>query len=139
MNYCPNCSAPIDENESVCTQCGTSQNAPVCTEKTIPVCAEKAIVEEQSPRRKGPWNAFARVGNILGTISIITCWIPIVCISAWMTGPVGIALGAMGLRADAPGMSAKARKGMVKSIIGTVVSVIVYFAFIVLLSLEHEL
>lgn len=131
MNYCPNCSAPIDENESVCTQCGTSLNAPVCT--------EKAIVEEQSPRRKGPWNAFARVGNILGTISIITCWIPIVCISAWMTGPVGIALGAMGLRADAPGMSAKARKGMVKSIIGTVVSFIVYFAFIVLLSLEHEL
>ncbi len=131
MNYCPNCSAPIDENESVCTQCGTSLNAPVCT--------EKAIVEEQVPRRKGPWNAFARVGNILGTISIITCWIPIVCISAWMTGPVGIALGAMGLRADAPGMSAKARKGMVKSIIGTVVSFIVYFAFIVLLSLEHEL
>lgn len=131
MNYCPNCSAPIDENESVCTQCGTSLNAPVCT--------EKAIVEEQSPRRKGPWNAFARVGNILGTISIITCWIPIVCISAWMTGPVGIALGAMGLRADAPGMSAKARKGMVKSIIGTVVSFVVYFAFIVLLSLEHEL
>lgn len=131
MNYCPNCSAPIDENESVCTQCGTSLNAPVCT--------EKAIVEEQSPRRKGPWNAFARVGNILGTISIITCWIPIVCISAWMTGPVGIALGAMGLRADAPGMSAKARKGMIKSIIGTVVSFIVYFAFIVLLSLEHEL
>ena len=131
MNYCPNCSAPIDENESVCTQCGTSLNAPVCT--------EKAIVEEQVSRRKGPWNAFARVGNILGTISIITCWIPIVCISAWMTGPVGIALGAMGLRADAPGMSAKARKGMVKSIIGTVVSFIVYFAFIVLLSLEHEL
>lgn len=132
MNYCPNCSAPIDENESVCTQCGTSLNAPVCT--------EKAIVEEQVPRRKGPWNAFARVGNILGTISIITCWIPIVCISAWMTGPVGIALSAMGLRADAPGMSAKARKGMVKSIIGTVVSFIVYFAFIVLLSiLEHEL
>lgn len=131
MNYCPNCSAPIDENESVCSQCGTSLNAPVCTEKTI--------VEEQVPRRKGPWNAFARVGNILGTISIITCWIPIVCISAWMTGPVGIALGAMGLRADAPGMSAKARKGMVKSIIGTVVSFIVYFAFIVLLSLEHEL
>ncbi|MBR1990678.1 MAG: zinc ribbon domain-containing protein [Bacteroidales bacterium] len=130
MNYCPNCSAPIDENESVCSQCGTSLNAPVCT--------EKAIVEEQVPRRKGPWNAFARVGNILGTISIITCWIPIVCISAWMTGPVGIALGAMGLRADAPGMSAKARKGMVKSIIGTVVSFIVYFAFIVLLSLEHE-
>lgn len=131
MNYCPNCSAPIDENESVCTQCGTSLNAPIC--------AEKAIAEEQSPKRKGPWNAFARVGNILGTISIITCWIPIVCISAWMTGPVGIALGAMGLRADAPGMSAKARKGMVKSIIGTVVSFIVYFAFIVLLSLEHEL
>ena len=130
MNYCPNCSAPIDENESVCTQCGTSLNAPVCT--------EKAIVEEQVPRRKGPWNAFARVGNILGTISIITCWIPIVCISAWMTGPVGIALGAMGLRADAPGMSAKARKGMVKSIIGTVVSFVVYFAFIVLLSLENE-
>ena len=120
MNYCPNCSAPIDGNESVCTQCGTSLNAPVCTE--------------------GPWNTFARVGNILGTISIITCWIPIVCVSTWMTGPVGIALSAMGLRADAPGMSAKARKGMVKSIIGTVVSFIVYFAFIVLLSiLEHEL
>ena len=132
MNYCQNCSAPIDENESVCTQCGTSLNAPVCT--------EKAIVEEQVPRRKGPWNTFARVGNILGTISIITCWIPIVCVSTWMTGPVGIALSAMGLRADAPGMSAKARKGMVKSIIGTVVSFIVYFAFIVLLSiLEHEL
>ena len=125
MSYCPNCGASLDENENVCTQCGTSLNAPVC--------AENSIVEEQSPRRKGPWNTFARVGNILGTISIITCWIPFVCMTAWMTGPVGIALSAIGLRADAPGMSAKARKGLVKSIIGTAVSIVVYVVFIVLL------
>lgn len=130
MNYCPNCGASFDENENVCTQCGTSLNSPVS--------AENYIVEEQRPKRKGPWNTFARVGNILGTISIITCWIPIVCIVAWTTGPVGIALSAMGLRADAPGMSTKARKGMVKSIIGTIASIVVYLAFILLLGFSDQ-
>lgn len=61
--YCKNCGQIVSGNSDYC---------PYCAEKI----ANKDIKNEVI-RSKGPWNAFAIIGKVLGIVSLSLSWIPV--------------------------------------------------------------
>lgn len=75
----------------------------------------------QINQSKGPWNKFAKIGNILGIISLLTMWIPFFTI--YSTGIYAIVFSGLGMRSVDKKHVAKRSLGI--SIFAVIVNMIV--------------
>ena len=126
--YCTKCGKQIQEGQCYCPNCGT----PVLvTDEDFPRANDDVAECTPQPQRKGPWNSFARAGHILGLISIITCWIPIIGFFACATGTVGIVMASLGKRSTEDAFLRKASIGLTLSIVGMIIGIVVYTLFLI--------
>ena len=125
---CSCCGQEITSKDRFCPNCG--ERVEIIEESKH---VEPEIVqtdEEKEPR--GPWKAFAIAGLAIGIFSIIGCMIPYVNLNVIYVGQIGIALSALGLNSKVNHQ--KAKTGLVLSIIGLAVAIVMYIVFIILAS-----
>ena len=131
--FCRKCGNKLNDNAIFCDKCGVkiekdNEESVIDIEEDIHAIdqlieAEKEIINEEVVINKpvserGPWKAFANVGNILGIVSLATMWIPfLVCCSY---GLYGIIFSGLGVRSSSQNKKAKA--GLAKSIVATVIN-----------------
>lgn len=118
-----------------CPRCGTE----VATyEKQCKYCGEINLnyVEgsELIPQEAGCWRVFAKVSHILGIITMATFWIPIFGFYSIIPGIHGIVFGALGKKSKNPVAYENAESGFNKSLVGTILSIVVFFVWIMLMS-----
>ena len=136
--FCRKCGKELREDAVFCDQCGekveVTEEAIVVDNEVIDVTTQP--VEEQQVER-GPWKAFAKVGHILGIVSLATMWIPFfVCCSIGFYGIVFSALGKKSVE-----NKELANKGLKMNIASSVVSfvltVVIYSIIIIVASLDY--
>lgn len=131
--FCRKCGNKLNDNAVFCDQCGVkiekdNEECVIDIEEDSHAIdqlieAEKEIINEEVVINKpvserGPWKAFANVGNILGIVSLATMWIPfLVCCAL---GLYGIIFSGLGVRSASQNKKAKA--GLAKSIVATVIN-----------------
>lgn len=131
--FCRKCGNKLNDNAVFCDQCGVkiekdNEECVIDIEEDSHAIdqlieAEKEIINEEVVINKpvserGPWKAFANVGNILGIVSLATMWIPfLVCCSY---GIYGIIFSGLGVRSSS--QNKKAKSGLAKSIVATVIN-----------------
>lgn len=126
--YCTKCGTQIQTGQYHCPNCGN----PVSVTDSDFACDNYEVAKYNfPPQRKGPWNSFASAGHILGLVSIITCWIPIIGFFACITGTVGIVMASLGKRSTEDAFIRKASIGLTLSIVGMIVGIIVYVLFLI--------
>ena len=131
--FCRKCGKELRENAVFCDQCGEKvevvEEAIVVENEVIDVTTQP--VEEQQVER-GPWKAFAKVGHILGIVSLATMWIPfLVCCT---TGFYGIVFSALGKKSveNKPIADKALKRNIAASIVSFVLTVVIYTLIIVL-------
>ena len=125
--YCTKCGRQIQDGHCYCPNCG---NPVLVTDEDFPRGNYEVSESNPQTQHKGPWNCFANAGHILGLISIITCWIPIIGFFACATGTVGIVMASLGKRSTEDAFVRKANIGLTLSIVGMIVGIIVYGLFL---------
>lgn len=131
--FCRKCGKELRENAVFCDQCGEKvevvEEAIVVENEVIDVTTQP--VEEQQVER-GPWKAFAKVGHILGIVSLATMWIPFLVCCA--TGFYGIVFSALGKKSvENKQIASKGLKmNIAASIVSFVLTVVIYALIIVL-------
>ena len=131
--FCRKCGKELRENAVFCDQCGEKvevvEEAIVVENEVIDVTTQP--VEEQQVER-GPWKAFAKVGHILGIVSLATMWIPFLVCCA--TGFYGIVFSALGKKSteNKPMADKALKRNIAASIVSFVLTVVIYALIIVL-------
>lgn len=94
--HCEKCNNKVDETMIFCPNCGNQLKSNVID-----------IVEDNTVevKEKGPYKNFAKVGSVLGRISICTFWLL----------PVGLVCGILGIVFSSLGKKSKIRKQMANS------------------------
>ncbi len=126
-NFCPYCGAQIKEVKKTCPKCGFELEGdevfcPNCGE----VLANEILNKEKELVNLKPskaWNVFAKLGFGLGLAGLITS---IIFIGIELTVPA-IVFSALGMKSYE--FKGKAKAGLVMSIIGTVLSIVVIYVF----------
>lgn len=131
--FCRKCGKELRENAVFCDQCGAKvevvEEAIVVENEVIDVTTQP--VEEQQVER-GPWKAFAKVGHILGIVSLATMWIPFfVCCSIGFYGIVFSALGKKSVE-NKPIADKALKRNIAASIVSFVLTVVIYTLILVL-------
>lgn len=134
--FCRKCGKELREGAIFCDQCGEKvevvEEAIVVDNEVIDVTTQPA--EEQQVER-GPWKAFAKVGHILGIVSLATMWIPfVVCCT---TGFYGIVFSALGKKSteNKPIADKALKRNIAASIVSFVLTVVIYTLIIVLIEI----
>lgn len=131
--FCRKCGKELREGAVFCDQCGEKvevvEEAIVVENEVIDVTTQPA--EEQQVER-GPWKAFAKVGHILGIVSLATMWIPFLVCCA--TGFYGIVFSALGKKSteNKPMADKALKRNIAASIVSFVLTVVIYTLIIVL-------
>lgn len=125
---CENCKAELLDNTTFCPYCGTKTNVDVVN---VPEVKEE-VVNAEPQKQAGCWKVFGKVANILGTIAVALCWIPLL---GAIPGSYGIVFGILGRVSKDEEAKAVSTSGLRKSIIGTCVSVGLYILLIVIIVL----
>ena len=134
--FCRKCGKELREGAVFCDQCGEKvevvEEAIVVENEVIDVTTQPA--EEQQIER-GPWKAFAKVGHILGIVSLATMWIPfVVCCT---TGFYGIVFSALGKKSteNKPIADKALKRNIAASIVSFVLTVVIYTLILVLIEI----
>lgn len=120
MSFCSNCGNELKENDQFCSNCGKKKGETV----------ETVTPNEAKPVLKC-FTIFGNVGYVLGIVTIISAFIPILGFYAIAPGIHGIVFSALGKR-DVKQIK-KCRKGLILSIVGTIVGFVFSFVFIYLM------
>ena len=95
-------------------------------------CGRAIKTDEVEPQRQASeprcWVIFARIGFVLGIVSIALCWVPFLV--GLSVGVNGIVFAALGFRTKDGYYRGKARVGLILSIIATAVSFAAYFIWV---------
>ena len=126
MAFCSNCGRELQAEEKFCPSCGTS----VETENVVD---EVNVEEVKTPSVPKCFTIFAKLGYIFGLVSFIISFIPFVNILACELGPVGIVFSILGKKD--PFMILKSKKGLKLSIWGTVLGIVLYFIYTIIIAL----
>ena len=121
MSYCSNCGNELNEKDIFCSNCGNKINDNV----------ETVTPNEAKPVLRC-FTIFGNVGYILGIITIILSFIPILGVYAIAPGVHGIVFSALGKK-DVKQLK-KCKKGLTLSIIGTIVGFVFFFVWIILIA-----
>lgn len=125
MIYCFNCGKELEDDVKVCPVCG----AKIAEEAKAEVV--EVVEAEQKPHVKKCFTVFGKIGYILGIVSMCIWWIPFFGIVGVETGAAGIVFSCLGKKD--PELAAKTKKGLVLSIVATVLSFVFYIIWVVVL------
>ncbi len=123
--YCKNCGITVNETLDSCPKCQTALDKTSIT-KTF--SDQKPIVKEFNKV-----NGCAKLGFVFGMLSLIFCW---TCFISLEFAFAGIVLSIIGLctKNNRPVNAKKAKAGLIMSIIGYVISFIIYIAITLLVT-----
>ena len=124
--YCKNCGAEIREGAIFCTECGESV-------ETIVNSFE--IIEEQKTKGTKVWDIFSKIGYIGGLVCFICSFVPFINIFACSFGIYFIVFSALGKKTQDEALKSKASKGLVFSILATVIGFVGFIIIEILLEL----
>ena len=138
ITFCQQCGHQFKENSrrNICITCGSTLdengNCPKCSGAPV---KEQPIVEapSQEQEEKEPpkvWEIFAKIGFIIGIVTIASSVTLILSALAFSIGPVGIVLSALAKKCKYN--IKKAKIGFTLSLIGTIVGFILYIVLLVL-------
>ena len=128
---CLNCNAELLEGSEFCPYCGTK-----CSNVETEVIENYELKNDTNnvkDEEASCWAKFAKVSNILGIITLCTFWIPFIGLLAIETGIPGIVFGALGKRTKKPIAKEQANSGFTKSLVGTILSVVVFFIWYIII------
>lgn len=126
MPYCSTCGKEMRPTDNYCSNCGTQKDD-----------VEFVNVDQMKQSLKN-YTLFANIGHVLGIITLVLGFIPWINLYAWMFGIPGIVFSILGKKD--PDQLDKCKKGLKRSIIGSVIGVVftvlIITIWIVLLFLE---
>lgn len=133
---CINCNAELLDNTAFCPYCGTKSEYQ--QEQKVEVINETK--KEEVETEASCWENFANISNTLGIVAISTFWIPILGLFAMLPGVPGIVFGALGKRSKKNGVSDIAQRGFTKSLVGTILSFVLFFVwyFIIIIAILNS-
>lgn len=123
--FCTYCGKKIEDNAHYCPQCGAK------VEKEYDYSSQSATKDDNNytePQQKKPakvWSVFAKVGKIIGIVTISTCWIPW---AAAIIGIYGVVFSALGSKATDEESIQNKKKGLTYSIVGGAISLTLFIA-----------
>ena len=128
--YCKKCGKMVEDGSAFCPYCGADLREQQVEEVKE---SEEAEVLEATPTNEdnGPWKVFALLGFILGIVSLAGSLFFI----GLTTGVPGIVFSILGKKSSNPDKQAKAAKGLKLSIWGLVISIVVYTALFVVVTI----
>jgi len=126
MAFCSNCGKELLAEEKFCSNCGTSVDEVVVDEVVVEEVSVENVQENKVPKC---FTIFAKLGYIFGLVSFILAFIPFLGAISIELGPVGIVFSILGKKDKT--MTAKCKKGLVFSILGTVIGLILYIFYII--------
>lgn len=118
MSFCVNCGKELREEEKYCSNCGTKKNDTI---ETVEAASPKPVMK--------CFTVFGNVGYALGLVTFIMGFIPFVSFYAWIFGVHGIVFSALGKK-DTTQLE-KCKKGLRRSIIGSIIGVVLFIVTIV--------
>ena len=131
---CNNCNAELLDGTEFCPYCGTkTEYTSDKKEPEIEVLNNQS--KEEVDTEPGCWAKFAQISNILGTITISTFWIPLFGLFSIFPGIPGIVFGGLGKNSKKDDVKPIAESGFTKSLIGTILSVVSYFVWIIIIAI----
>ena len=126
---CNKCNAELLDETLFCPYCGTkTEYASDKKEPEVEILNSEPKVE--TPSEAGCWAKFAQISNILGTITISTFWIPFFGLFSMFPGIPGIVFGGLGKNSKIDDVKPIAESGFIKSLIGTILSIVSYFVWV---------
>ena len=128
---CKKCNAELLDSSAFCPYCGTKCEDPVI--EIIDNMNYKKEMNQEKDDEATCWAKFANVGNTLGIITIATCWIPILGLYAFLPGVPGIVFSSLGKKSRKINVKEKAKSGFLKSLIGTILSFIIFIIWVVII------
>lgn len=133
--FCRKCGKELREDAIYCDQCG--EKVEVVEEVSVVDNEDVDVIEqpEEGTVERGPWKAFAKVGHILGIVSLATMWIPfVVCCT---TGFYGIVFSALGKKSteNKPIADKALKRNIAASIVSFVLTVVIYTLILVLIEI----
>lgn len=145
--YCRKCGHQLKDDAKFCSFCGekvvseeeTVEVVEEGEEKVVFVDENKERVEVNTPvysnkAERGPWKTFAKVGQILGIVFICLSVIPALNYISLIFSEIGIVLSALGLKSKEN--KGKATTGLVLNIVAFVLSIILYFVYLIVLEIS---
>jgi len=134
--FCESCGASVPEGQSICPNCGAAvaQAAPAAQpvyqqpvaqpvyQQPVaqPVVQVQPVVVQQ-PAPAGKSSGMAIAGLIMGIFTLIFCWVPVV---GFILGILGLIFSIAGIAKKNGGAKGAAIAGLVLTIIGAIVSVV---------------
>lgn len=127
--FCKYCGKKLEDDAKFCSNCGAK------VEKEYDYSYQSAPKDEteyQDVNQKKPakvWSVFAKVGRILGIVTISLCWLPYF---AFIVSIPGVTFSILGSRAIDEESIDNRKKGLVLSIVGGAISLILYIVCVFL-------
>ena len=138
MKKCNVCGADMPDESVVCPACGTRlgntvrQGAEQNAYSGIPVAGNGQVPQYAAQAPQKPMNGVGLAGMIVGILSYIFCWVPVL---DFILGLVGVILSGVGMSRKANyRLNGFAVAGLVLSIIGLFIGLIYMIVFFVALS-----
>lgn len=113
MAFCRNCGAMIQSTSGICPSCGTLDFVP------------SSITMPMQPITQKNTNGSAITSLVLGIVGIILCMFPYIGTTINVIGLV------FGIRANKTSKSGVGTAGFVLSLVGLVLSVLIFIVFVV--------
>ena len=131
---CKNCNAELLDNTAFCPYCGTK-----CEEQVIEVLDNMEYIKEfneQCNEEPTCWEKFGNVAHVLSNVTIATFWIPILGVYSMLTGIPAIVFSSLAKKSKKETVISKAKSSFIKSLIGTILSFVIFIFWVVLIELS---
>jgi len=138
--YCKKCGCLLRDDAKFCEFCGTKVDEDTEKKEELkedinddpfkndnPFNDEPVFEVKEEKKQAKCWGIFAKVGKIIGIVTISCCWIPMV---AFVSGTYGIVFSILGMRCYDEESKKGAKNGLILSIIGAAISFVVYIIII---------
>ena len=126
MSFCVKCGKELNEQEKFCPECGT-------VVESLEEVAAETVGENQGYNVPKCFTVFGKIGPIIGLVTFILAFIPIVNIIAAEVAPIGIVFCILGKK-DVT-LIRKCKKGLKFSIWATILGIVLYIVYTVIFAL----
>ena len=131
--YCENCGRKYSKGTIYCEYCGAKLKDELV--ETIDYNAANPLLQESPsfdvthPAQPKCWTVFAKVGFILGIITLIAAFIPYIDIITVDLCIPGIIFSALGKKVYDTNIRSKASTGLILNIIAILLSIVMFFVY----------